>query len=57
MDRAAAEHRSGRLNTARATCGDAIVIARRTRDHQLLALAALTLEPAGDRVMDRDILD
>jgi DNA-binding CsgD family transcriptional regulator len=57
VDRAAAEHRSGRLNTARATCGDAIVIARRTRDHQLLAQAALTLEPAGDRAMDRDILD
>ncbi len=57
VDRAAAEHRSGRLNTARATCGDAIVIARRTRDHQVLAQAALTLEPAGDRAMDRDILD
>src|SRR5215203_216991 len=56
VDRAAAEHRSGRLSTARATCGDAIVIARRIRDHQVLAQAALTLEPAGDRAMDRDIL-
>ena len=27
------------------------------RDHQMLAQAALTLEPAGDRAMDRDILD
>jgi DNA-binding CsgD family transcriptional regulator len=57
VDRAAAEHRSGRLEMARATCAEAIVIARRTRDHQLLTRAALTLEPAGDRAMDRDILD
>jgi DNA-binding CsgD family transcriptional regulator/tetratricopeptide (TPR) repeat protein len=57
VDRAAAEHRSGRLDRARAACGEAIVIARRTRDHQLLTRAALTLEPAGDRAMDRDILD
>jgi hypothetical protein len=31
--------------------------ARRTRDHQVLGQAALTLEPAGDRAMDGDILD
>jgi DNA-binding CsgD family transcriptional regulator len=57
VDRAAAEHRSGRLDTARATCGEAVLIARRTRDHRLLTRAALTLEPAGDRALDRDILD
>lgn len=57
VDRAVAEHRSGRLDTARAACGEAIVIARRIDDHRLLAQAALTLEPVGDRAVDRDILD
>lgn len=57
VDRAVAEHRSGRLDTARAACGEAIVTARRTDDHPLLAQAALTLEPVGDRAVDRDILD
>jgi len=57
VDRAAAEQHSGRLGTARTACAEAVAIARRTHDQQLMVQAALTLEPAGDRAMDRDILD
>lgn len=55
LDLAHAEWRSGRLDAARATCTDVVEIARRTNRGDLLAEAALALEPIGSLVWDLDL--
>ena len=51
----AAALRSGHLVAAHAACASAVVSARRLPSHELLARAALTLEPMGDPAWDSDI--
>lgn len=54
---ATAASRAGRWDAAGEACADAVRIANRLDDAELLADAALALTPAGEPVWDRDIRD
>lgn len=55
LDLAQAEWRSGRLEACRAACDEVVADARRTMRPDLLAQAALVLEPVGRLAWDLDI--
>ena len=55
LARGAAALRSGHLVAARDACATAVDAARRNESRELLASAALTLEPMGDPAWDGDI--
>jgi len=55
LDLAQAEWRSGRLEACRAACSEVVADARRTRRPDLLAQAALVLDPVGRLGWDLDI--
>ncbi|MGY2006321.1 helix-turn-helix transcriptional regulator [Nocardia gipuzkoensis] len=57
LAKAAAAVRCSRLESAGPVCAEAFVVARRLDDPELLAEAALVLEPIGERGWDRDVRD
>lgn len=55
LGRSAADSRAGRLAAARDGCREAVAVARRLGDEDLLAAGALNLEAIGDRAWDREV--